>query len=376
MSKVAHKILTLKATSSCFTKLVGKAKYQRQWRMNDQWSSLLWAYYQDVLSPLINQNSLDGKTLDAALRKDKTIKANLSNYVKGTNSTGIMCRNYKPRSILNGSLATRTQVNCYVAVPPFDAEPELSLGQCWYETLPPTRIRESNRNKRIRSSDDSLESEDVFIEPENQAPKPASQAPSMQIEYSFDPWDDKKIRQLFSPLPDEHPLDAIARRIDILMDVRKSPEGYKLIVEGGDTNETCTELDKIKLQDKSIYLIAVLRNALKGYPNITWAKCCEEASQVCSAFTTSYCERTIRDWWQEFKINDCFAHPRGPNGHFKKSKERLPPFLADNEDLLKKIVSHCTHILNDLSIDNAKEYVVEKLIPMGYPLTSDFTAIN
>ena len=192
---------------------------------------------------------MDGKTLDAALWKDKTIKANLSNYVKGTNSTGIMCRNYKPRSILNGSLATRTQVNCYVAVPPFDAEPELSLGQCWYETLPPTRIRESNRNKRIRSSDDSLESEDVFIEPENQAPKPASQAPSMQIEYSFDPWDDKKIRQLFSPLPDEHPLDAIARRIDILMDVRKSPEGYKLIVEGGDTNETCTELDKIKLQD-------------------------------------------------------------------------------------------------------------------------------
>jgi hypothetical protein len=71
----------------------------------------------------------------------------------------------------------------------------------------------------------------------------------MQIKYSFDSWDDKKIRQLFSPLPDEYPLDAIARRTDILMDVRKTPEGYKLILEGGDTNETSTELDKIKLQD-------------------------------------------------------------------------------------------------------------------------------
>ncbi len=90
----------LKAISSCFTKLAGEAKYQRQWRTNDQWSSLLWAYYQDVLSPLINQNSLDGKTLDAALRKDKTIKANLSNFVKGTNATGIMCHSYKPHSIL------------------------------------------------------------------------------------------------------------------------------------------------------------------------------------------------------------------------------------------------------------------------------------
>ncbi len=114
MSKVVHEISTLKAMSSCFTKLVGKAQYQRQWRTNDQWSSLLWAYYQDVLSPLINQNGLDGKTLDAALRKDKNIKANLSNYVKGTNSTGIMCRNYKPHSILNGSLATRTQVNYFI----------------------------------------------------------------------------------------------------------------------------------------------------------------------------------------------------------------------------------------------------------------------
>ncbi len=179
MSKVIHEILTLKAISSCFTKPAGKAKYKGQWRTNDQWSSLLWAYYQDILSPLINQNGLDGKTLDTALCKDKTITANLSNYVKGTNATGIMCRSYKPCSILNGSLAIRTKVNCYVTVPPFDAEPELSLRQCWYETLPPTHTRESNRSKRIRSSDDSLESEDVFMEPENQAPKPESQPPSM-----------------------------------------------------------------------------------------------------------------------------------------------------------------------------------------------------
>jgi hypothetical protein len=100
------------------------------WRTNDQWSSFLWAYYQDVLSPFINQNGLDGKTLDAALHNEKTIKVSLSNYVKGTNATGVMCHSYKPRSILNGSLATRTQVNCYVPVPPFDYEPELSLGQC------------------------------------------------------------------------------------------------------------------------------------------------------------------------------------------------------------------------------------------------------
>jgi hypothetical protein len=77
-----------------------------------------------------------------------------------------------------------------------------------------------------------LESEDVSIEPENQAPKQESQPPSMQIKYLFSLGMIKK-SQLLSPLLDEHPLDAIARRIDILMDVRKTPEGYNLILEKG-----------------------------------------------------------------------------------------------------------------------------------------------
>jgi hypothetical protein len=104
MSKVVHKISTLKAISVCFSKLAGKSKYQGKWRTNDQWSALLWAYYQDVLSPSIKQNDMDGKTLDVALHKNKLIKANLKNYVKGTNGTGIMCHSFIPRTTLNGSV--------------------------------------------------------------------------------------------------------------------------------------------------------------------------------------------------------------------------------------------------------------------------------
>ncbi len=62
-----------------------------------------------------------------ALQKDKAIKVNLSNYVKGTNATGIIWHSYKPHIILNGSLAIRNKVISYVAVPRFDSEPELSL---------------------------------------------------------------------------------------------------------------------------------------------------------------------------------------------------------------------------------------------------------
>ena len=104
--------------------------------------------------------------------------------------------------------------------------------------------------------------------------------------------------------------------------------------------------------------------------------CCKQACVTCSEITTPYCWRTIQDWWSIYKINDGFIHPRGEEGQIKKSKENLPPFLRDNEDLHKKFVRHCTSNLNDLSIDSAKEYVTDHLIPMGFPLTSDFTTMD
>jgi hypothetical protein len=47
--------------------------------------------------------------------------------------------------------------------------------------------------------------------------------------FLLDPWDDKRTFKLFLPVENEHPKDAIARRIDIFMDARIEPEGYKFI---------------------------------------------------------------------------------------------------------------------------------------------------
>ena len=148
MSKALHEIPLFKVVSACFSKLAANAKYHAQWRMSDQWTSLLWAYYQDQLSPLLGHNEFSGKILDAALRKDKIIKSNLRNYSEESNATGIMCRDYKPRLTLNG-IEKKVTVNCYITLPPFAAEPQLKPGQSWWQTLPPTKTRESNRNKRV-----------------------------------------------------------------------------------------------------------------------------------------------------------------------------------------------------------------------------------
>jgi len=45
---------------------------------------------------------MDGKLLDASLKKGKVFKINLHNYNQGTNAVGIMCRKYKPTIVING----------------------------------------------------------------------------------------------------------------------------------------------------------------------------------------------------------------------------------------------------------------------------------
>ncbi len=40
----------------------------------------------------------------------------------------------------------------------------------------------------------------------------------IQIDVIFDPWDDNRTRKLFLPVENEHPMDAIVRRIDVLLE--------------------------------------------------------------------------------------------------------------------------------------------------------------
>jgi hypothetical protein len=89
--------------SACFLKLAALKTYQNQWRTIQQWASLIWAHCQVVISPLLNEDEdLDGKLIDASVKKEKVITNNLQNYNAGTTTIGIMCRDYKPTVILNG----------------------------------------------------------------------------------------------------------------------------------------------------------------------------------------------------------------------------------------------------------------------------------
>ncbi len=72
--------------------------------------------------------------------------------------------------------------------------------------------------------------------------------------------------KLFLPSCEEHPKDAIAHRIDIIMDARCVPDGHKSNIEGEDEHNNCTKKDIIKLTDKCRYLISALTIALHKFP--------------------------------------------------------------------------------------------------------------
>jgi hypothetical protein len=161
----------------------------------------------------------------------------------------------------------------------------------------------------------------------------------------------------------EHQKDAIASRIDILMDARTTTVGYKSIINGGDVHDNCTKRDIIKLNDKCLYLISALNTALTFFPEKNWRDCCNEYSKICSVLTTPYSGRTVEDWQTTFHEKNSFPHPCSEEAAFKQSTARLPPILRDNDDLRQNFVRFCALHLTDLSIDLAREYVCDTLIP-------------
>ena len=75
MSNPLQKRSKFQVVSSCFLQVAALKMYQSQWRTNEQWANIIWSRYQDVISPLLdNDEEMDGKLLDASLKKIKSSK--------------------------------------------------------------------------------------------------------------------------------------------------------------------------------------------------------------------------------------------------------------------------------------------------------------
>ena len=367
--------MSLDLISYCFLKLALHREFHGQWRTGDQWVQILISKYKDCLTTILQQpDTFNSRMLDNALHKNKVIKANLGNYLTGTNATGIMSRSYRPQST-ESSNESRIRVNCYCITAPFLPEPPLPTGvHFWYETIPTTTLRTSIRTmKRPRSGGTEIsEEEQQQVGDTTNQPNQATMDIDVQHQlepFVFDPFEDPRARKLFLPSEaSEHPRSAIARRIDLLREVLSEPEGHKKIILGGDPYNNCTEQDKIRLQEKAIYLINSLHIALKCYPGKTWRQCCQEAAEVSSLFANKYTGKTVEDWWIAFRQKDGFLHPRGIEGSSQNYKSRLPRIFRENEDLHSKFVKWAMQNLGDLTVERARQYLVDVIYPLAVPV--------
>ncbi len=83
MSNPLQERSKFQVVSSYFLQITALKTYQSQWRTNEQWATIIWSHYQDILLTLLEDDEeMDGELLDSSLKKDKVMKNILINTAK------------------------------------------------------------------------------------------------------------------------------------------------------------------------------------------------------------------------------------------------------------------------------------------------------
>jgi hypothetical protein len=164
---------------------------------------------------------------------------------------------------------------------------------------------------------------------------------------------------LFKPVGDEAVLEALDNQIQLLSEVNKSHYGYtKLIDNIKDYNTSNASTYQIwKLSQKCTYLSLALTSAKEHSNKWTWQQCCEEAVLLlskCGINQTSNA-RTVMEWYRQFKIKRKFT--------IFIQKNKLPPFLEQNQDITATIKQYCKEHLSELSVEFLLDYLHKTIIP-------------
>ena len=67
--------------------------------------------------------------------------------------------------------------------------------------------------------------------------------------------------------------------------------------------------------------------------------------------------RTVTIWYREFRVKRKFPV-------IKYGKNKLPPFLSDNNDMKEKIMQFCRENLDELTAKLVLEFIHDKLLPI------------
>jgi hypothetical protein len=136
-------------------------------------------------------------------------------------------------------------------------------------------------------------------------------------------WESPEAVALFHPKPiDEMSVvKTLERRIRILKTAQKHDQ-WRLVCQGHDPDNICSDFDKVALRQKSLCLLQAYQIALTKMPESTWLACCREATSILNTLATN--GETVANYNRIFRTNEVFLHP---NIAARAGKKPLPPLL-------------------------------------------------
>jgi len=115
------------------------------------------------------------------------------------------------------------------------------------------------------------------------------------------------------------------------------------------------------------------KNALDFMNDITWTACCEKVSETMCDMGYEVCDKSIRLWNMEFRVNNLFNHP---NPIISSGKTLTPPLFDLFPEVKDSILTYCLQNISDLNVTRVHNYIVDNLLPNLQKTTMHETVCN
>ena len=172
-------------------------------------------------------------------------------------------------------------------------------------------------------------------------------------------WQSPEAFILFKPVENETVLEAVNNQIELLGEANKSDFGYTELIENiKDFNlKDLSTYQIFCLRQKCTYLALALTLAKENMNKWTWKKCCEEAITLLkkTGIKQTSNPQTIMEWYRKFRVKRRFA--------LVIQRNRLPPFLEQNQDITTTIKQYCKEHLGELSVEFVFDYLHHTILP-------------
>ena len=181
-------------------------------------------------------------------------------------------------------------------------------------------------------------------------------------------WQSPEAVALFHPksIDEMSVVNTLQRRIRILKAAQKHDQ-WRLVCQGHDPDNICSDFDKVALRQKSLCLLQAYQIALTKMPETTWLACCKEATTILNALGIDIANsgKTVATYNRVFRTNEVFLHP---NLAARTGKNPLPPLL-DAYPIAKEMMQMYTKTnLLGLTVDMVFEHVQKHILPRVYAI--------